>query len=258
MKRTIIRLSAIAIALGAAATPAMAQLAALPVYASPKGGTGFTLSGDFGRCMSNCGVDATGSDLNQTFIGARARIGFSALQFGVGAGIYNDDVTGTDSKVSFAVNTSFTLFGGPLLPVSVGITTGVGILKAGDVTSPSGEFSDIVVPIALGISLNIPTPGFGLEPWVAPRVQFTREGELTGPLGVISPSNSDIEFGVSGGISAGLPMGLGFHIAVDFLSDSADPRNVANGELGSLSQLTVGVGVQYTFSVPGLPIVPIL
>jgi hypothetical protein len=63
-------------------------------------------------------------------------------------------------------------------------------------------------------------------------------------------SDSEVGFGASGGLNINLPVGLGFHAALDMLT-IGDP---------SISPLTAGVGIHYKIAVPslGLPLVPVV
>jgi hypothetical protein len=223
-----------------------------PVYATSFG-TGVTIAPEFARCTSNC----MGGN-NPTMMGARVILGLPIIQVGVGVGIYNPDfaVGGVDAdkETTMEATVGMTVFGGPLIPISVRIQTGLGILKQGSPTDPvfGGEFSTFTVPIALGISVDIPTPGFNIEPWFAPRIQISREQATGFGLGsVITDNNLDLGFSL--GVNGGLPMGLGFHAALDFLKDKA-----FSGFAGAVDEsvVTFGIGIHYTFRLPNAPMVP--
>ena len=241
MKHLTVQLFTVVLAVAVLTVPAHGQLSGLPDYFSPKGTTGLTLSGDYGRCTSECG-----GGLNPSFIGARATLGLPIVTIGVGGGSYNTDVSGADKEITFASNVAVRLIGGALLPVSVNVQAGVGFLKVGDLTTDFIELTTTTVPIGVGIAANVPTPGASIEPWIAPRIQVTRtklELFLGGPL---SGTSTDTHFGISGGVNIGLAGGLGFHAAFDYLN------------LNGVSPITIGVGLHYTFKLPGIgvPMVP--
>jgi hypothetical protein len=250
MKRGSTILAA-AVALVALAGPASAQMTGNPVYATTYG-TGVTIAPEYARCTSNCGPG------NPSVLGARVILGLPVIQIGAGIGIYNPDVTSAggidaDKETTFEASAGLQVFGGPLIPVSVRVQTGIGVLKTGSPTDPvlGGEFKNFTVPIALGISVDIPTPGFNLEPWAAPRIQISHESFETGAIAAVTGTNIDVGFSV--GVNGGLPMGLGFHAALDFLRDKA-----LGGLAGAVDQsvVTFGIGVHYTFRLPNAPMVP--
>jgi hypothetical protein len=65
-------------------------------------------------------------------------------------------------------------------------------------------------------------------------------------------------FGASGGINVNLPMGLGFHAAVDL----ASLPEVSEGSLimPDLTPMIGGIGIHYKIAVPslGMPLVPVV
>src|SRR3989442_4601090 len=68
-------LTILALTLGAA-SPAAAQLAGMPVWNNPKGGTGITISGDYGKPNDNAG--------GGNAFGARASLGLANLNITAG------------------------------------------------------------------------------------------------------------------------------------------------------------------------------
>lgn len=220
-----------------AAHPAAAQLAGLPVYFSPKGGTGFTLSADYGRGLN---VD---SGKNNAFAG-RVALGVSNFQIGLGVGVVNPEISptlGRENQLNYAGHVAVRIIGGALIPVAVSLQAGVGYLKQEIVSGPLLVDSKLLsVPLGIGIGLNLPTPGFSFEPWVAPRVQITRAD-----IGGLSGTETDL--GVSGGINLAFLMGLGLHVGFDWINASTTSK-----------PSTIGIGLHYTFSLPGLPGVPMV
>lgn len=238
-------LAAVGLALGVTASPLAAQLAANPVYFSPKSGTGLMLAADFGTTLdAKVGGFDTGSNPNH--VGVRASLGLPIINFGVGVGVFDPDVTGADKDVQFSAHVALKLFSPPLLPVGVSLQAGAGYLKQG---SGVLEVTTMSVPIGIGIAVKPPTPGVSLEAWGAPRVHLrsTSVGD-----------NSAMQAGVgaSAGVNLGMPMGLGVHVAADWARHSrktSGPLNLSESEV-----LVFGVGLHYTFTIPGLPIVPVI
>ena len=212
--------AALALAVGLVVAPAAAQLNSIPVYFNPKGGTGFTLAGDFGK-----GVN-TQSGKNTAF-GVRASVGGGP--FSIGAGVGTVSLAG-QSEVQYMGNAALRIVGGPLIPVSVAVQAGVGYLKVGSVKT-------LNVPIGVGIGLSVPTPGFSFDPWIAPRVTINAV-EFLGT----TVTNSGV--GVSGGVNLAFVMGLGLHLGFDWT------------KVGGSTPLIIGAGVHYKFGPPGIPVVP--
>ena len=220
--------AALALAVGLVVAPAAAQLNSIPVYFNPKGGTGFTLAGDFGK-----GVN-TQSGKNTAF-GVRASVGGGP--FSIGAGVGTVSLAG-QSEVQYMGNAALRIVGGPLIPVSVAVQAGVGYLKQ-DIPAGATTISatTLNIPIGIGIGLSVPTPGFSFDPWIAPRVTINTV-EFLGT----TVTNSGV--GVSGGVNLAFVMGLGLHLGFDWT------------KVGGSTPLIIGAGVHYKFGPPGIPVVP--
>lgn len=254
MRGHLVRMGVVALTACALARPAAAQLAATPVYFSPKQPVGLTLALDFGSALSlkYDGVKAVvgGQAVKPNNLGARALLGLPFITLGVGVGSYGPDVTGADRAVQFMGSAALKLFSPPLLPIGISLQAGAGYLKQG----PTGsEVKSISVPVGIGASIKAPTPGLSVELWGAPRLQFNAVS-VTG-----SGSRVQAGIGVSGGVNLGLPMGPGLHLAADYTKMSAK----ASSGTGSLTlpqtqTLVLGVGLHYTFTIPGLPLVPVI
>lgn len=214
------------------AGPATAQLDGIPVYFNPKGGTGLTFAADYGRGVNN---DSGKRDA----FAARALLGVSA--FSVGAGVGR-----ASGENSFQGTAAIRVFGGALVPVAVSLQAGLGYSKPGEGAAESTVYN---IPIGIGFGLNIPTPGFLFEPWVAPRFSLNRV-EINGQ------SDNQTGFGLSGGVTIGFAMGLALHAAVDWAD--LDSATFTSFTLPSAQPMTIGVGVSYTFRLPGLgvPMMP--
>jgi hypothetical protein len=254
MKGYVVRLGAAALAACALARPAVAQLTATPVYFSPKQPVGLTVALDFGSTLDlkQDGVKYTvgGQAVKPNNLGARALLGLPFITLGVGVGSYNPDVTGADKAVQFMGSAALKLFSPPLVPVGLSLQAGAGYLQQG----PTGsEVKTLSVPVGIGVAIKPPTPGLSVEVWGAPRLQFNAVSVTGGG------SRAQGGIGASGGVNLGMPTGLGLHVAADYTKMSAK----ASAGTGSLTlpqtqALVLGVGLHYTFTIPGLPMVPVI
>jgi hypothetical protein len=219
MRETVRTVVVLALTLGAA--PLAAQNPGLPVYnmGVPRG---IGLYGDIG--FPN---DAAGKG---TAYGATARAGFGDI--GVTATVSADNPKGpAGSEAAVGGTLNYRLLGGPLVPLSVTLQAGASYSKPGQ---GALEQSLYHFPIGIGFALVIPNPVLAIHPWLAPRLDIVRTSATGG-------SNTDTNFGLSGGLEFNLLNGFGIQAAYDrvFAKDVADPA-------------TFGLGAHYTFRVPGL------
>lgn len=214
-------------------TPAVGQLEGLPVYFNPKMGTGFTLSGDYGRGIN----DDSGKE---DAIGARATLGISAFSLGAGVGRFN-------GENNFQGVAAVRVLGGALVPIAVSLQAGIGYSKPGEGATESTVYN---IPVGIGFGLNIPTPGFLFEPWIAPRFNLRRV-EINGQ------TENQTGFGLSGGITIGFAMGLAIHAGLDWAD--IDSATFTSFSIDASQPMTLGIGLSYTFRLPGLgvPMSPI-
>ena len=231
MRETVRTVVVLALTLGAGTAPLAAQNPGLPVYnmGVPRG---IGLYGDI--AFPN---EAAGKG---TAYGATVRAGFGDL--GATATVSADNPKGSGgSDMAVGATLNYRLLGGPLVPLSVTLQGGFSYSKPGEdfVTAPGGgqlvgEHSLYRYPIGIGFALVIPNPVLAIHPWLAPRVDIAR----TSDNGV---SNTETNFGLSGGLEFNLLNGFGIQAAYDrvFAKDGADPA-------------TFGLGAHYTFRVPGL------
>ena len=238
-------LGVLAVVLGTAA-PAGAQLAANPVYVSPKQPTGLTLAADFGTTLRTDTSGIKRAD-KPNHVGLRATLGLPFVAIGVGGGQWNSDA-GT-KKTQFSGNLGLKLFSPPLVPVGLSLQAGAGYLQIG---SGATAVKTIGVPIGIGIAVKPPSPSVSFEVWGSPRVQLNavKQG---------GSSRLQAGIGASGGVNVGMPMGLGLHLALDWTKMSAK----ASAGTGSLTlpatqTMVLGIGLHYTFTLPGLPMVPVI
>ncbi|HET6578096.1 MAG TPA: hypothetical protein VFG66_07225 [Gemmatimonadales bacterium] len=222
MRHSVRALVILALTLGA--SPARAQNPGLPVYniGVPRG---IGLYGDV--AFPN---DAAGGG---TAYGVTARAGFGFLGATATLSSLNPDgPAGSDVSVGGTLN--YKLLGGPLVPLSVTLQGGVSYAKPGDALLPGDEVTAYRFPVGVGFALVIPNPVLAIHPWLAPRVDIAYQTTDAG-------SNTDTNFGLSGGLELNFLNGFGLHAAYDrvFAKDVADPS-------------TFGIGAHYSFRVPGL------
>lgn|GEM_PF-3966928 len=222
------------------AAPAGAQLNSLPVFVSPKGGTGFTVAVDYGRGLN------TESGENTT-LAARASLGLGPFAIGGGIASANPRVgtLGRKTEVQYMGNASLRILGGALVPVAVNLHAGVGVLNRDVATGV--ERREITVPFGLGLGLSLPTPGFAFEPWVAPRytIRVIDQGAAT---------ETQNGFGASAGIRLGFANGLSLEAAFDWtdLSSATLVGALTNPNVPSTQPAVFGLGLSYTFRLPGI------
>lgn len=199
MKRAA--LSALAVALVApVAAPAAAQLAGMPVWNNPKGGTGVTISGDLGVPNQDGG--------NGTAYGGRASVGIGTLTLTAGVTTWKPE-NFNKSTTSFGGTAAFRLIGGSLVPLAINLQAGAA--TSNEITSGTATFyQSATVTGALGISVNVPTPGFNIEPYVSPGLRFHKLSNTPASL-----DDTDSNFGFTIGANVGLGL-IGLHLAYDY------------------------------------------
>ena len=183
------------LALVAAARPvgAAAQLPGMPVWNSPRGGTGFLVAGDVGIPDSTLGKGTT-------FAG-RAALGLSALTLSATVGVRNPSGAGSN-VTEYGGAAAYRLIGGSLIPLSINLQGGV--------ASFSDSVTNTRATAAIGLAIDVPIPGLTFEPWVAPGVRMNHRGASGA-----GSSQSNTQFGVAGGLTFGLGL-FGLHGAVDY------------------------------------------
>jgi hypothetical protein len=207
------RVSLLAVLVTGAATPAAAQLAGLPVWNSPKGGTGITISGDYGKPNADLGKGNA--------FGARGTVGLGSLSLTAGFSSWNLPGTLPTLK-SVGGNAAFRVVGGSLLPVNVNLLVG------GARTTASGASGGTTTLIAGGgVSVSLPLP-LSIEPYLSIANRWHK------PTGLSTDSN------IGWTIGANLGLGLmGAHIAYD-------SESLGGGATGGI----LGVGLHLALKVP--------
>lgn len=233
MKRSILLTVACGVvALTIGTSSLSAQLVNLPVYYSPNQGPGLAINADYARGFED------NQDVN--FFGGRAVLGLGVANVMAGAGILSfggDGVVDVDNEMTLGGAVSLNLFQGPLVPVAVGLQTGLGYTKFGEGVT---AITQIDVPIGVGLSLSVPSPGVSVEPWAAPRLHYRSISPDVGD------GASELGYGVSAGLNITLPGGFGGHVAADYLKIDTPVAGV------SLNEFTLGVGLHYRIGVPGI------
>ena len=241
MSRFLYQVAVAVLIAGFVAAPAAAQFFNSPVTTSPKAPTGVTIGVEYGRGLN------TDSDKN-TLLAGRLSLGLPLITLTGGVGTF--EVAGADDEIQFMGQLGLRVFGGPLMPVSVNLFGGAGYASVGGV-------SNVNIPIGLGIALDVPTPGASVEPWVAPRLQLGYQGSVAGPVAALE-SVFRGGYGVSAGVTLGIPMGLGLSVAVDWSHVGEKSVTGLAAPLPVQEPLLFGVRVHYTFGLPGVPIVPVM
>jgi hypothetical protein len=201
---------------------AAAQVRGIPVYNSGVPG-GIALYGDVGFPDQEAGKG--------TAFALSGRAGFGPFGATAILSTFNPDGSGNNT-VSVGATLNYKLFGGPLIPLSVTLQSGIGYSKPDDGLLP-GDETELRFPVGLGFALTIPNPVLAIRPWIAPRVDVVRFSG--GGL-----SDTQTNFGLGGGVELNLLSGFGVHAAYDrvFL-DGGDPS-------------VFGLGAHYAFRIPGL------
>ena len=209
---------------GLSAVPtAGAQVTGIPVYNSGIP-TGIAIYGDIGFPNTDAGKGRA--------LAISGRAGFGPLGATAILSTFNPEGPG-DSKLSVGGTLNYKVFGGPLIPLSVTLQGGIGYSKPDAGFLPSGEVNEFRFPIGVGFALTIPNPALAIKPWIAPRVDIVRRSGD-------GLSDTESNFGLSGGLELNLLNGLGLHAAYDrVFIDGGDPS-------------VFGFGAHYAFRIPGL------
>jgi hypothetical protein len=202
-----------------ASTPASAQFAGMPVWNSPKGGTGITISGDYGKPNADLGKGNA--------FGARGTVGLGSLSATLGFASWNPSGTAPTVK-SVGGDAAFRVIGGSLLPININLLVG------GARATATGVPGVTTIVAGGGVSLTLPTPGISLEPYVS----LANRWHHVGSTGVI-PSSTNSNFGWTIGANLGFGGFMGAHIAYD-------SESLGGGSTGGI----LGVGLHLSLKVP--------
>jgi len=209
MKSVVIAVALAALLVARAA----AQWLGEPVWNSPKGGTGVTISGDYGHPNADYGKGNTW--------GGRASLGIGTVTLTAGVARWKPDAA-TEGFTSIGGNAAFRLIGGSLLPFSLNLQVG-----AARSDSANSTPAQTAVTGAVGFSVPLPTPGISIEPYFSPGLRYRKSGSV-----------NSTQFGYVFG--ANLSFGLvGLHLAYD------NERREGGGNRG-----VFGVGAHVDFHLP--------
>jgi hypothetical protein len=199
------RLFAIAGVAMLCAAPASAQFLGMPVWNSPKGGSGITLSGDMGLPSQEAGKG--------TAFGGRATFGLANLSITAGVSTWTPE--GLDEAItSFGGSAAFRVIGGSLMPVAINLIAGAAHSgESGTGITTRAASTQIVA--GAGVSAGLPTPGISIEPYVS----------LTNRWLAVSGLDTESAFGVTFGANLGFGM-FGVHLAYDTVSDNGASSSV--------------------------------
>jgi hypothetical protein len=206
MKRALL----MSFGLVAVAVPVEAQLFNFPVYATPSGAPATFVSADYGRGLNEDSgeFDAFGGAVGRTGIGGRTTI--------VGGFGYVD--LPEEGKWTFGGDVGVDMLQ-PEGSAQVTIQGGIGYISFAD------DVSAMHFPIGVAIKGNMTGPSADVMPWIMPRLSIVRTS-------IFDESETETDFGVSGGVGFTLPSGFGAHTAIDLLNSDE-------------SLWTLGVGVHY-------------
>jgi hypothetical protein len=191
-----------------------AQLFGMPVWNSPRSGTGLTLALDYGSPDSAGGKGSA--------YAGRVMLGLSALTVSATVGVRNPD--GPSANITqYGGTAALRLVGGSLIPVSVNLQGGLATFTQSGARTTRGT-------AAVGFAIDVPTPLVHVEPWIAPGLRITHY-----PASGLISSLTETKFAVAGGLTIGFGM-LGIHTAVDYEK---------TGDGGH--RTTFGIGAQLAF-----------
>ena len=124
-----------------------------------------------------------------------------------------------------------------------------------ETTAGTTSRKTVSVPIGLAIAVKPPSPSVSFEVWGSPRIQLNAVNQT----GTVSGSRAQVGIGASGGVNIGMPMGLGLHVALDWTKMSAKgSAGTGSLRLPETQTMILGIGLHYTFTLPGLPMVPVI
>jgi len=198
------------------ATPAAAQWAGMPVWNSPKGGTGITISGDYARPNADAGKGNA--------FGARGTVGLGSLSVTAGFASWKPSGAGAVSAKSVGGDAAFRVIGGTLLPINVNLLVG------GARTTASGFPGLTTLVAGGGVSVSLPTPGISIEPYLSLTDRWNKVSGVSG-------TNSN--FGWTLGANLGFGGVFGAHFAYD-------SQKITGGGTAGI----IGIGAHVALKVP--------
>jgi hypothetical protein len=214
------------IALGTAgrAGGLVAQVAGLPVRNAGIS-TGIGIAGDVGFPNAAAGKGIA--------FGATGVLGLGPLGVSASVAHWSPKDSPRGAINSYGGTANLKIFGGPLIPISV--TAQAGIAHYNQSAPDAESVSATHVPLGLGLALTIPNPVFSIKPWVAPRVDINRTKTTPGFIpGGVTTTDTDTNFGISGGVDLGFLNGLLVRTMYDRVTRSG----------ATFSVFSLGIGFQ--------------
>lgn len=199
-----------------AAAPAAAQWLGMPVWNSPKGGTGITVNADLGMPNNNGGKG--------TAFGARATFGLANLSLTAGVASWKPSGA-TESATSLGGNAAFKIIGGSLIPVALNFQ--VGAAKATATSSPSLTR----ITAGGGAAVSLPTPGISIEPYLSITNRWSKVSGISG-------TESNLGWTLGANVNFGM---FGVHLAYD--SEKATGGSIGTFGLGAHVALKAPIGM---------------
>ena len=211
MKRMLTVIAAAAFAVA----PLAAQSLGMPNWSNPKGVTGVTISGDLAMPNSDLGKG--------TAFGARGTLGLANISLTAGVASWKPKGA-SDSFTSFGGKASFRVIGGSLIPLSISLDA-----QAARVSAANGDSALTRIGLGGAVSVNVPTPGLSIEPYVAVNNRWYKFSGVSG-----TQSNVGVTFGANIGFGM-----LGLHVAYD-------TENLGGGVKGGI----LGIGAHVALKAP--------
>ena len=200
---------------GFAVSPLAGQALGMPNWSNPKSGTGITISGDFAKPNEDLGKG--------TAYGLRGSFGFGAITLSAQYASWKPSGA-SDAYPSVGGQAAFRVIGGSLMPLSLSLQ-----LDGSRVGAANGDSALTRVGLGGGVSVNVPTPGLSIEPYLAVNNRWYKYS---------GSSSTFSNLGWTLGANVGFGM-MGLHLAYD--SESLD-----GGGTGGIW----GLGVHFAIKAP--------
>jgi hypothetical protein len=189
----------------------------MPAWNNPKGGTGVTINGDVGVPNSDAGKG--------TAFGARATLGLANISLTAGLSTWKPNGFSSSTTTVGGV-AGFRVIGGSLIPVALNIQLGASTSSEISGTSSLPKMTNILA--GAGLSVNVPTPGLSIEPYLSVSNRWHK------PSGLSTESNIGWVIGANVGFGM-----LGLHVAYD--SEKLDGGGTAG---------VIGIGAHVALKAP--------
>jgi hypothetical protein len=211
MKRILTVLAAAAVVV----SPLAAQSLGMPNWSNPKGGTGITISGDLAKPNGDLG--------NGTAYGARGSFGFGAITLTAAIASWKPSGA-SDAYPSIGGQGAFRVIGGSLMPLALSLQ-----LDAARVGAANGDSALTRLGLGGAVSVNVPTPGLSIEPYLAVNNRWYKYSGGTS-------TESNIAWTLGANVGFGM---MGLHLAYD-------SENFGGGTTGGIW----GLGVHFALKAP--------